>query len=140
MMESTIKTIGINSEALSAMTSDEFKEYWQALCENASDAYSLASNATKEQIIESLNQEIETVLSTEQSELNAFYNVYYQRVAELMDIEISPEIRNAIAQGFRNVNINLVNATYGTDIVEDEVPGLKEMYEKLAVAIEVAAA
>lgn len=134
-----IKTIGINSEALSTMTTDEFKEYWQACCENISDAYSLAWNSTEEQIAESINQEIETILSTEQSELNAFYNVYYQRVAEVMEIEISPEIRNAIAVGFRNININLVNATYGTNITEDKVPGLKEMYQKLAEAIEVAA-
>ena len=133
------KTIGINSEALEAMTTDEFKEYWQSCCENISDAYSLAYNSTEEQIVESINQEIETILSTEQDELNAFYQVYYQRVAEIMEIDISPEIRNVIAAGFRNVNLNLVNATYGTNITEDKVPGLNEMYQKLAEAIEVAA-
>lgn len=135
-----IKTIGINSETIANMTTDEFKEYWQACCENISDAYSLAWNSTEEQIVESINQEIETVLSTEQSELNAFYDIYYRRTAEVMEVEISSEIRNAIAQGFRNININLVNATYGTNITEDKVPGLKEMYQKLAEAIEVAAA
>lgn len=129
--------INFNTKELENMSNNEFKEqYLLAIAETVSD---ILWKADKETVISAIEKEIELLNSHSSDELRAFYTVYYQRLSEITGYNFNRQFKAMIANCYRTDSLlKQLNEVYGTDIKEEEVPGLKEAYQKLASAIEAA--